>query len=122
MRAYVIYGYEWSTDEKGAAPEVNRYRVVQVDYTEHDDLKMAIHSDFTFWKQRARESVWKEVTRSVKLNELGTGELLHYIQTFDKHVTAQWYFLTEDEFNEWVEWAEEGHDNDVEVWAIQFNG
>lgn len=120
MRAYVIYGYEWSTDEKGAAPEVNRYRVAQVDYTEHDDLKMAIHSDFTYWKSKAREEVWKEVTRPLKLNEWGTGEILHLIQTFDKTAIAEWYFLNEDEFNEWVEWAKES--NDVEVCAIQFNG
>lgn len=121
MRAYVIYGYEWSTDEKGAAPEVNHYRVAQVDYTEHDVLKMAIHSDFTMWRHSTREKVWKEVTRSMKLSEWGTGELMTYIRSFEKNATAHWYFLTEEEFQEWVAWAEEGHD-EVEVCSIQFNG
>lgn len=121
MRAYVIYGYEWSTDEKGAAPEVNHYRVAQVDYTEHDDLKMAIHSDFTMWRHSTRERVWKEVTRSMKLSEWGTGELMTYIRSFEKNATAHWYFLTEEEFQEWVAWAE-GGDEEVEVCALQFNG
>jgi hypothetical protein len=117
-RAYVIYGYEWFTNEKGAAPEVCRYKVLQIDYEEHEDLKMAIHSDFTFWKSLTREKVWKEVYKAFDFNEMTPDALSNLIKDFDTHSIVHWYILDEDEFNEWVHWGEDH--SEVEIAALSF--
>ena len=115
---YVIYGYEFSTNEKGAAPEVCQYKALQISYGKHEDLKMAIHSDFTFWKSLTREKVWKEVYKMTNLNEMTPDALEYLIKDFDVHSTAHWYLLDEDEFNEWVEWGKDHPE--VEIAALSF--
>lgn len=102
---YVIYGYEFSTNEKGAAPEVCQYQVAEVFYGEHDNVTMLIHSDFSFWKSTTRAKVWKQVYQEQDLNEYPPDALSYLIKDFDKLSTAHWYFLSENEYNEWVEWA-----------------
>lgn len=118
---YVIYGYEFSTNEKGAAPEVCQYQVAEVFYGEHDNVPMLIHSDFSFWKSLTRARVWKRVNQEQDLNVCTPDALIYLIKDFDKLSTAHWYFLTESEYNEWVEWAKGDGANEVTISKIYSN-
>lgn len=115
---YVIYGYEFSTNQKGAAPEVCQYQVAEVFYDEHDDVTMLIHSDFSFWKSSTRAKVWKRVYQEQDLNACTLDALTYLIKDFDKLSTAHWYFLTENEYNEWTEWAKGDGANEVTISKI----
>lgn len=117
--AYVIFGFEWSTNEQGAAPEICKYQVAKVFYGEHDYLPMLVNSEFVTWKQLARNEVWRQVVQTTVLNDMPIETIEWLIKTFDKASTAQWYYLSEDEYNEWVEWADGDGADEVTITEIK---
>ena len=118
MTAYVIFGYEWATEEKGAAPEVCRYKVLEISYTANSWLQIQVNNEFLCWKDSIKEEIWKEVIGTPTIASYH--QLAEMFKSFDKSSSSSWYFLNEEEFQEWKEWAEGEGAGEVEIGSLSF--
>ena len=108
MTSYVIFGFEWSTKQRGAAPEVSEYKVLKVLSNDSaDNIKFPINSVFLQWREQAQNKVWRQIADSFDFSESFSASR-EFIKTFFKNSDACWYFLSEDEYKEWLIWKEEG--------------
>lgn len=111
---YVIFGFEWTTDELGAAPEFSQYKVLKVLYSGNDAPNIQINNEFLAWREEARESVWSNFLSST-FAKSSYAAALNLIRDFKKNSKSCWYTLTEIEYNEWCEWAGSIDNDEIEV-------
>ena len=114
--AYVIFGFEWTTNERGAAPEISEYRVVKVIYSDKDWLEVGINTHYLDWLREAKERVWARIIHEYTARSYE--KLSALIKDFEESCETCWYFLDQIEYNEWVSWAEDSDDIVVETYYL----
>lgn len=97
---YAIFGYEWSTNEKGAAPEISEYLALEVIPKETSWVKIAVNCEFLRWKTTARQKIWEKI---YPRNVTSYDEIANAIESLKRNSETSWYFITKEEFDSWVE-------------------